>query len=114
MGGFIDARELKDVLGASKHDVDLLIREADKAGNGKIDFAEFSSLLRRSVSPAITPELTPTSSPLSRSPNTGFLSGGGFMNHTFRKIDAQERLVSTYNTVTEPRWKESSSFIDFN
>ena len=25
--GFIDARELKDVLGASKHDVDLLIRE---------------------------------------------------------------------------------------
>jgi len=114
--GFIDARELRDVLGASKHDIDSLISQADKAGNGKIDYAEFSSLLRRSLSPAVTPDITPTSSPLSRSPNTfaGFMSGGLPRKTEKGNNKVQPTMISTYSTVTEPRWTEPGGFIDFN
>jgi len=110
--GFIDAKELRDVLGASKHDIDSLISQADKAGNGKIDYAEFSSVLRRSLSPVVTPEITPTSSPLSRSPNTfsGFMNGGP----PKKTVKVQPTMMSTYSAVTEPRWTEPGGFIDFN
>ncbi|KAK9806722.1 hypothetical protein WJX72_000570 [[Myrmecia] bisecta] len=43
--GFIDADDLVAVLGHS-HDAERLIKEADKNGDGKIDYKEFCELLK--------------------------------------------------------------------
>ena len=45
--GFITASELRQALGKDVS-IDALIKEADKNGDGKIDYQEFSDLLRHS------------------------------------------------------------------
>lgn len=45
--GYVDAQELRNQLGASV-DVEALIKQADKNGDGKIDYNEFCDILRDS------------------------------------------------------------------
>ena len=45
--GFITTSELRQALGKDVS-IDALIKEADKNGDGKIDYQEFSDLLRHS------------------------------------------------------------------
>ena len=44
--GFITADELRDTLGNSAN-VEDLIKQADRNGDGKIDYSEFCDLLRK-------------------------------------------------------------------
>lgn len=45
--GFISAEELRSTLGPSAN-VDALIRQADKSGDGKINYKEFCDILKES------------------------------------------------------------------
>mmetsp|Transcript_44500 Transcript_44500/g.113704 ORF Transcript_44500/g.113704 Transcript_44500/m.113704 type:complete len:94 (+) Transcript_44500:559-840(+) len=48
--GFITSDELKTELSGSSIDVNRMIKQADKNGDGKVDYAEFCELFRNSPS----------------------------------------------------------------
>ena len=120
--GFIDAKELHGHLGgSSKEAVESIMNQADKQGNGKISYAEFTNVLglrRKSVSPVptppnLTPNASPASSPIIGSSLTKYYMASNKQTAPPQTQASKFTAAATYNKLSSPRWN-SDSFIDFN